>query len=416
MPTFEPFPGLRYAITHDLADVTAPPYDVITGADRAALLRRHPDNVVGIDLPVADAAVAGTGAAEATTRKEDTEADPYAAAAATFQRWQDDGVLVRDAPSFYVYRMDYLDEAGIARHTTGVFGALVLSRPGEGGILPHEQTTKKAKSDRLDLQRATDANLSAVWGLSPAPGLTALLDTGDPPLATWTDGDGVAHSLWVVDDPAAMQAISDKVASAPVVIADGHHRYETSLAFRDEVRANNGDQPGGHDSVFMYVVELAEDELNVQPIHRLLSGLPDGFDLLAFIEPFFSVSPGGTLDDVGPSIPGELRERWALALVTPEGLWYLEPRPDAFAGGRDLDTVRLDHVLERAPEHTLVFQHGVGNVVDRVHSGDVQAGVLLRPATVGQIVDIANGGERMPPKTTFFYPKPRTGVVFRTLQ
>lgn len=412
MPTFEPFPGLRYAITHDLADVTAPPYDVITDQQRAELLARHPDNAVGVDLPVADAAVAGTGA---TDDAAPASGDPYLDAAATFQRWQDEGVLRRDEPAFYVYRMDYVDESGAPRHTTGVIGALKLSRPGEGGILPHEQTTKKAKSDRLDLQRATRANLSAVWGLSPAEGLSGLLDMGEAPLATWTDGDGVAHSLWVVTDAERLAEISRVVGSAPVVIADGHHRYETALAYRDEQRAARRELAGGHDAVLTYVVELSDDELNVQPIHRLLSGLPDDVDLVRALGPFFTVERGGDLDEIDPSIPTAMVKRGALVLVQRGGWWFLTPRADAFASVRDLDTVRLDHAIADLPEHTLVFQHGVSNAVASVRAGDAQAAVLLRPATVGQIVEVADGGERMPPKTTFFYPKPRTGVVFRTL-
>ena len=145
VPRFEPFPGIRYRADElDLAAVTAPPYDVISPADRAALAGRDPRNVVAIDLPVEGD-------------------DPYATAAGVFARWQAEGVLAQDAPSFYVYRMDYRDESGRARHTTGVMGALELSRPGEGGILPHEHTTPKAKSDRLNLLRATRANLSPVW-------------------------------------------------------------------------------------------------------------------------------------------------------------------------------------------------------------------------------------------------------------
>lgn len=411
MPAFEPFPGLRYGLAHDLADVTSPPYDVITGVERAALLSRHPDNAVGIDLPVADASVAGTGAAESLT----TTDDPYTGAALTFQRWQTDGVLVPDEPAFYVYRMDTVDEAGAPRHTTGVMGALALSRPGEGEILPHEQTTRKAKSDRLDLTRATRANLSAVWALSPASGLTDLLDTGEPPLATWTDGDGVAHSLWVLTDPGRCDDIRKLVGASPVVIADGHHRFETALTYRDEQRASNGDIAGGYDSVLTYVVELAEDELNVQPIHRLLSGLPADFDLRDALTSWFDIASGGPIDAVDASIVTEMQRRGALVLVQPGGHWFLTPRPEAFDGARDLDSVRIDEACGDLPDHSFIFQHSVIHAVDRVRAGDAQAAILLRPASVAQIIDIANGGERMPPKTTFFYPKPRTGVVFRRL-
>lgn len=394
MPRFEPFPGVRYDLAAvAAADVTAPPYDVLDADDRAALVARHPHNVVVVDLPV------------------DGD-DPYGDADRTFRRWLDEGVLVRDAPAFYVYRMSFTDDAGVAHHTTGVVGALELSRPGEGGILPHEQTTKKAKTDRLDLLRATRANLSAVWGLSPAAGLSSLLESDDAPTASWTDDDGVDHAYWVVDDPARVDAIAAAIAAEPVVIADGHHRYETSLAYRDERRAADGDAPSGHDLVMTYVVELVDDELTVLPIHRLISGLPDDLDLAAALEPWFVVEPA---PEPTTLTVAALVDRGALCLVGPDGAWWLTPRPEALAGARDLDTSRLDAALADLPPHELVFQHGIDNIATRVGRGDAQWGVLLRPATVAQIVDIAHGGERMPPKTTFFHPKPRTGVVFRTL-
>ena len=395
VPSFEPFPGIRYDLDRsDPALVTAPPYDVIDADQRAALAELDPHNVVRIDLPQGGD-------------------DPYGAAAEAFARWQRDGVLVTDAPSFYVYRMDTVDEAGVTRHTTGVVGALELSRPGEGGILPHEHTTKKAKSDRLNLLRATSANLSAVWALSPAAGLTGLLETGEDPAASWTDGDGTVHSLWIVDDPDRTAKISATVNGQPVVIADGHHRYETSLAYRDERREAAGGATGGNaDAVMTYVVELAEEQLTVLPIHRLISGLPDDFDLRGALFDFFVVTTTGPVD-VG--MARSMASQGFLVLVEPDRTSILTPRPEAFEGLRDLDTVRLDAALASLPDHDLVFQHGVDNVVRAVERGDAQAGVLLRPATVKQITAIARGGERMPPKTTFFHPKPRTGVVFRSL-
>lgn len=399
MPRFEPFPGIRYALDRcDLAQVTAPPYDVISPTERDALLATDPHNVIAVDLPVA---VPGDA--------PDGDADPYTAAARLFDEWLASGVLVRDEPAFYVYRMTYTDERGQARHTTGVFGALELSRPGEGGILPHEQTTKKAKSDRLDLLRASHTNLSAVWGLSPAAGLTALLATGEPPVAAWV-ADEVDHALWVVTDPTRVDAIRAAVGSEPVVIADGHHRYETSLAYRDERREAAGGSGGGYDHVLVFVVELVDDELTVLPIHRLIRGLPEGFDLRGALEAFFVVTPAGPVD---AGITDTMASQGCLVLVEPDHTSLLTPRPEAMAGLRDLDTVRLDAALTGLPPHELVYQHGVDHVVAAVTGGDAQAGVLLRPAQIRQIVDIAHGGERMPPKTTFFHPKPRTGVVFR---
>jgi hypothetical protein len=161
-----------------------------------------------------------------------------------------------------------------------------------------------------------------------------------------------------------------------------------------------------------FVVELVDDELNVGPIHRLLSGLPDGFDLVGALEPFFAVEP---FEITGTGTVRRLEQAGALGLVTSEGTWSLRPRPEALGDARDLDSSRLDVALASIPEVTVVYQHGVDNIRRAVARGDAQAGVLLRPVTVGQILDIAHGGERMPPKTTFFAPKPRTGLVFRDL-
>jgi uncharacterized protein (DUF1015 family) len=389
---FEPFGGLRYSLDRVPIDqVTAPPYDVVDDDERAVLVARNPQNIVNVDLPRAAQGV-----------------DAYARAADILASWQRDGIVVHDDPAFYVYRMDHIDEDGSRHRTTGVIGALELSRPGEGDLLPHEHTTPKAKSDRLQLLRATGVQLSPIWGLSPAAGLSELLDVGHPPLASWVDDDEVTHSFWVVDDDERTHAIADIVASEPIVIADGHHRYETSLAYRDERRERHGSGP--YDAVMTYVVELVDDQLAVRPIHRLLEGLPDGFDYAAAFDPFFELTPAGPID---AGIVGRMQRDGVLALVTPTEAFFLRPRTEAFEGTRDLDTVRLDVALATFPPHEVVFQHGVDNVVTRVEKGAAAAGVLLRPATVDQIVDIARGGERMPPKTTFFHPKPRTGVVLR---
>jgi uncharacterized protein (DUF1015 family) len=396
MARFEPFRGLRYDTERiDLGAVTAPPYDVIDDDERADLAATHPHHAVHLDLPV-----------------DDGDTDRYTVACRTLRTWRDDGVLIEDDdPSFYVYRMGYKDETGRLRQTAGVIGALELARPGSGGVLPHEQTTPKAKSDRLEMLRSCRANLSAVWGLSTAEGLSALCELPGPPLAAWTDGDGVHHRLWRISQPGLTEAISTAVGAEPVVIADGHHRWSTSLQYRDE-RHEAGDGEGPWDLAMTYVVELVEEQLSVQPIHRLLTGLPDDLDLLAALEPCFDAFDGGP---VGPELLDRMDDAGALALVTGDGAWLLRPRPEVMAAVRDLDSSRLDRAREALPPHEVSYQHGVENVLRAVDRGTAQAGVLLRPATVAQIVDIAHGGELMPPKTTFFWPKPRTGQVFRLL-
>jgi uncharacterized protein (DUF1015 family) len=392
---FEPFIGIRYDLARShLGKVLAPPYDVIDADQRAALAARDPHNAVRIDLP--------------------SEADGdrrYEVAHRLLTDWLDDGTLVLDErPSFTLYRMTTTDDAGAERRTTGVIGALELSSPGTD-ILPHERTTKKAKSDRLDLLRSCRANLSAIWGLSLSKGLTELLPVDEEPLADLVDEDGVRHTVWRIDDPATCAAISAAVAEQPVVVADGHHRYETSLAYKGEREAADG-QAGEAGATLAYIVELVEDELTVHGIHRLIAGLPAGTDLVEALAPWF--------EDAGPP-PGEVPittamvDAGCLTLVLPDRDVLLRPRPEALAEARDLDSSRLDAALEALPSHELSFQHGVGNVRAAVASGAAQAGVLLRPVTIAQIEATAHGGERMPPKTTFFHPKPKTGIVFRGL-
>ena len=395
MARFDPFPGIRYDLDrHDLARVMAPPYDVIDPAQRAELAARDEHHSVRIDLP-----------------SEDDGEGRYEIARCLLRDWLADGTLVVDErPSFTVYRMTATGEDGVERRTTGVIGALELSPPGTD-ILPHEHTTPKAKSDRLDLLRSCRANLSAIWGLSLAKGLTDLLPVDEPPLAEVVDDDGVRHTIWRVDDPATCTAIAAAVGEQPIVVADGHHRYETSLAYRGEREAADGDA-GPAAATMAYVVELVEDELTVHAIHRLLTGLPDDIDLLAALAPWFE--PAGAPPADRP-ITAAMEEAGCLAIVQPQGELLLRPRLDALAEARDLDSSRLDVALAALPPHELTYQHGVGNVRAAVASGAAQAGVLLRPATVAQIEATAHGGERMPPKTTFFHPKPRTGLVFRLL-
>lgn len=395
MARFEPFAGIRYDLGRvDLTAVIAPPYDVIDPAQREELAQRDAHNAVRIDLP-----------AEADGDRR------YEVAQALLAEWLADGTLVvDDGPSFTLYRMAATDDAGIERRTTGVIGALDLSPPGTD-ILPHEHTTKKAKSDRLDLLRSCRANLSAIWGLSLAKGLTDLLPVDGLPLADVVDEDGVRHTVWRIDDPVTCEAISAAVAEQPVVVADGHHRYETSLTYKAEREAADG-RAGEAGATLAFIVELVEDELTVHAIHRLISGLPDGTEVAALLAPWF--------EEAGPPPEGvpvtaAMAEAGCLCLVLPDREVLLKPRLDALADARELDSSRLDVGLAALPEHQLSFQHGVQNVRAAVASGAAQVGVLLRPATVAQIEATAHGGERMPPKTTFFHPKPKTGLVFRTL-
>ncbi|MGH9115260.1 MAG: DUF1015 family protein [Acidimicrobiales bacterium] len=398
MPRFRPFPGLRYSRSHapSLDSVVCPPYDVISEPERVALEGRSPSNIVRLELPHDEG---------------DPVNDRYVGAARLLDAWRDGGILHRDAvPAFYGYRMNFTDPGGAPRRTVGVVGALGLEPPG-AGILPHEQTTPKAKSDRLDLLRATRANISPIWGLSPGTGLSGYLRPPEHPRDHATDDERVRHELWPITDPTQLEQIAAAVESGPVLIADGHHRYETALAYRDEHRRGDGGVDAG--SVMALVVELAEDQLSVQAIHRLVSGLPDGFDLPAALEPWFDLTPTGPADR---TIIHRMADAGALALLTRTGAWLARPTPALVAAAaHDLDSSRLDVALAGLPHHQLVYQHGWDRCAATVATGQAGAAVLLRPASIGQIAEISRGGERMPTKTTFFWPKPRTGMVVREL-
>jgi uncharacterized protein (DUF1015 family) len=399
VPRFEPFAGVRYDLDRvDLDDVVAPPYDVIGPEEQSALESRSPYNVVRIDIP----RDAGDGG------------DRYTVAGALLDEWLAAGILRTDPePGFYAYRMGYHDVDGNSRQIAGVLGALELMAPGEGDVLPHEETQSKVRDDRLRLRRACRADLSPVWGLSMAHGLSELC-TAAPgaPVARCTDEEGVHHRLWRLTQPAVVEAVAATVASAPVVIADGHHRYSVALAHRDEVRAARGRTGGDEDLLLALVCELGDSQAGVRPIHRLLTGLPAGLDLLAALEPFFEPVP-----DAGPpsTLPDRMAEAGGLALlVGADQAWLLLPRGGA-GEAPPPDAALLDAALATLPPHTLGFEHSLDSVLAHVGSGKASAGVLLRPVDVHEIARTAVAGRRMPTKTTFFHPKPRTGMVFRRL-
>jgi uncharacterized protein (DUF1015 family) len=330
-----------------------------------------------------------------------------------FAHWQGEGVIGADPePSLYPYRMT--DTSG--RATTGVIGALGLADPGqESDILPHEQTLPKPKSDRLDLLRATRANLSPIWGLSMASGVTATFDpTDDEPVADTYDDHGVRHQLWVLSDRDALVAVAAAVATAPVVLADGHHRYETARTYQSECRAANGGLPGPYDFVMALIVELAEDQLTVGAIHRTVSGLPEGFDLVGALSEWFDVVHAGAADD---RTLGALADSRSLALITGGQAYLLLPHAEELEQARnDLDSDLIATVLAGLPPHEVMHRHSVAEVVEALQQGEADAAFLLRPVTVKQIEEWANERRRMPPKTTYFSPKPRTGMVFRSLE
>jgi uncharacterized protein (DUF1015 family) len=393
VPRFTPFAALRYSAP-TIDHLIAPPYDVLSASDLDELNALSEYNITHIDVP-----------------RESDGPDRYDAAATTMRQWIDDGVLTVDAgPTFTIYRMRFTDATGAARDIVGVLGGLEVVDEGAGGVLPHERVTPKASTDRLDLTRATRANLSPVWGLSLATGLSELLAAPAEPIASVTVDD-VEHIVERVADPVRIDAIAVAIASDDVLIADGHHRYGIGRTYRDERRAEGGGDAGPAEDTLAFVSELVADQLSVEAIHRLYQDV-SWDDLTAALDVRFERSPAG---DVDRTTLAAMDARAALCLVGPDGTGeWLTPRTGSFDELRALDGLWLEDTLSGV-DHHVAYQHGVDLVVDTVRAGDAVAAVLIRPVSVAEIERTAREGVLMPPKSTFFTPKLRTGLVIRSV-
>jgi uncharacterized protein (DUF1015 family) len=403
VPDFLPFRGTRYRAGPDLSSVVAPPYDVIDEEAHARLEAADPHNAVRLILPRAK-----------------PPQDPYERAAATFKAWESDGVLATDpTPAFYGYEMRYAGADGAPRRTLGVIGALGLPGDEPRDVLPHERTLPKARTDRLALLRATRANFDPIWCLSLTGALTEHLPPLDATIATAVDDSDTWHGLTVVADPARIDAIRRSVRSSSLVLADGHHRFETARAYR----AEHPDDPAAA-AVLTLVVELDEAMLDVRAIHRLVHDAPD--DLRDRLAGSVRVDPAGPNTEAGVR---QLVQRAAredgLGLVDREGLAWLAPldasvplaERDLPPELRDVDAARFDVWVRPSLGHArLSYRDDAYTVAAMVEKGAADAAVLLQPVTVAQIRAAALGGLRMPEKTSFFWPKPRTGLVMRDLE
>jgi uncharacterized protein (DUF1015 family) len=417
MADVAPLRALHYDLARvgGLEPVVAPPYDVIDADRRAALLRRSPYNVVELDLP------------------QDPE-DPYAHAGALLRQWRAEGILVRDPePALWALRQEYTGPDGRMRTRHGILARVRVEDYGPGRIRPHERTHAGPKDDRLRLTRATGTNLSPIFSLYDDPAEAAwdaLAPHADSePWGEATEDDGTVHRLWRVSDPGAIAAARAALADAELLIADGHHRYETARAYA----AERGAAPGA-DHVLMCLVALQDPGLTVFPTHRLLSGLER---------------------DRRAALRAELERDWEATEVSPEAL---EPAGDgpvrvgyydreertpllltlrdqaladaALAGKpqpyRRLDTAVLealvlqgalglsDHDIDRL--NGLAYSRTAAEARARVDAGEADAAFFMRAIPVSQVRAVAAAGENMPPKSTYFYPKVLTGMVFNPLE
>ncbi len=424
MADIQPFRAYRYDLGRvgSLADVISPPYDVIDDAFRARLVARHKYNVVNIDLPVGE--------------------DRYAKAGQIYKDWCRDGILQQDsARGFYVYHQDF--EIDGQRHTRKGFLARIKLEPFAKLIVqPHEETFAGPKMDRLRLMEATSANLSPVFGLFPDDKheVQGLLDAavGRQPPFEAMDHLGVVSRLWPVTDQTVIAKVSGLLGPRPVLIADGHHRYETCLTYRDQVLGPAAQQQGEEPARFglMMLVGMSDPGLVVQPTHRLIRGCGaiTASDLVKRLGNHFDIIEVGKGEAAGHAAWDRTSIEFgqgSLAFGVGDGTWVV-------AKPRDLLVM-----AELAPEHTETWRGLSVSVLHRLVIGhqfaDLQQGftyeyvhqleealaaqkskrcelaALVPAASVADVAKLANIGEKMPQKSTYFYPKLLTGLVFNPL-
>ncbi|MFD7533273.1 DUF1015 family protein [Streptomyces sp. NPDC059849] len=408
-----PFRGLRYVPERvgSLAAVTSPPYDVVVRPDGLHHLESaDPYNIVRLILPQADTAAAR-----------------HQQAAQTLKHWLAEGVLAPDSePALYVYEQR---NAEILQR--GVVGALALSAPADGIVLPHEDVMAHVVEDRADLMRTTAAHLEPLLltyrSDEDGPGATAVIErtTDRPPLLATTTEDGYHHRLWAVTDPADRAEIESDLARHQALIADGHHRWATYLRLQQEHTA-----PGPWDFGLVLLVDTARYPLQVRAIHRLLHRLPVA-DALAALDDLFRIRD---LDVPLPLALDALAEAAAEGnafLLAGDGGFHLVDRPDPALLSRAIPADRpaawqtldatvlhsalLDHIwrIPDAPEH-IAYIHDTAAAVEQAERHGATA-VLMHPVREEVVRDLARQGVTMPRKSTSFGPKPATGLVLRSL-
>lgn len=433
MPQIEAFRALRYDLGQvgSLSDVVAPPYDVIGPELQEQLYKRHPANCIRLIL----------------NREEpgdDAQNNRYSRAARFLKNWRHEGVLFSEPdPAVYVYHTRF-DYAGSTYSRRGFMARIRLERFGEGKIYPHEETMAGPKQDRLLLTRACKANLSQVFGLYPDPQSESqeLLEAaigGKTPIEA-TDHLGVIHRIWPVTDAETISRLAGMMGSKPIFIADGHHRYETACNYRDELGAS-GPLPANHPAncVLMMCVGMSDPGMIVLPTHRLFRGLPkmSSSDLIAKLGDSFTTRIAGEGTDLAQTVWEEIEyggeqgtlglytsadERWVVATITDEGRARMAERASDHSeawqglGVAILHRLVIDHLLTAKDLPKPRYVHLVDEVVEGLESGEFPVAALVMPARVDHVREISEHRERMPAKSTYFYPKLLSGLVFNPLE
>jgi uncharacterized protein (DUF1015 family) len=417
----QPLRTLRYEprVVGSLDAVTAPPYDVIDDAERAVLAARSPFNVVEVDLP-----------------RDENGGDPYLHAQNTFEAWQQQGVLVRERePAIWALTQDYTGPDGRERTRHGFLCRVRVEEYGPGRIRPHERTHPGPKEDRLRLTRATRANLSPIFSLFEDEEQAAwrALEpfTESDPFGAATDPDGTVNRIWRIADADAIESVRKTLSDRELLIADGHHRYETARVYAEEIGGE-----GEHRYVLMFLCSLSDPGLTIFATHRLLTDLGDDAKRTALaetIERDFESSPIAA-DQLEPDASEDgivlgyldrftneprrlrLRDQSIADAALPE-------KPEPY---RRLDTAVLEALVLKGAlgmsEDDISHFNGLNYSKDArdareaVADGRADAAFFMRATPVEQVREVAEAGESMPPKSTFFFPKVPTGLVFNPLE
>ncbi len=433
MPEIQAFRGIRYDLGHvgSLSDVIAPPYDVISPELQAFLYKKHPCNVVRLILNRIE-----PGDDEVNNR--------YSRAKRFYQSWLAEGVLFREAdPAIYVYYQEF--EVDGRRYLRRGFMARVrLSAYGEGQVFPHEHTLRGPRMDQLMLMTMCKANLSQVFGMYPDPDqqTISILDEavqGLTPIEA-VDHLGVIHRMWPVTDPRLVTNLSAVVGPAPIFIADGHHRYETALEYREQLRDMGylrPDHPAHY--VLMHCVPMEDPGLIVLPTHRLFRSIPPmtAAELAERLGDLFSLhqvanGPEAARDvwelvEASPD-PATLAiftrpdQQWSIAELTPAGREKMDDiatdhTPEWRAlGVAVLHRLVVEHLLKLEPPLDIDYVHSIEEVILGLQTSNYPMAVLVKPASVKDIRDVSLQGDRMPAKSTYFYPKLCSGLVINPLE
>ena len=434
MPHIEALQAIRYDLDHvgNLSEVIAPPYDVIDADLQDQLYKKHPANIVRIDLNRDE-----PGDEEGKSK--------YTRAAKFLADWQTQGVMKQESqPALYVYHQQF-DYAGQTFNRRGFMARIGLQKFGEGNIYPHEETHASAKTDRLNLTRACKANVSQIFGLFPDDTNAAqnLLEAAAASLTPVeaTDHLGVLHRMWTVTDPAVISQVQTICETLPVFIADSHHRYETSLNYRAELEQQlGGPLPPEHPAHYtlMMLVSMNDPGLIVLPTHRLFRGLPSMTqgEFIAKLGPYFTCEDCGTGAELAHDIWQRIDQtqeqgqigfftqqdgRWTLANITPSGRQKMaeistDHSPDWHTLGVSiLHRLVIETLLAARNLPKAHYVHLVDELIRDLPTEPFSLSSLVMPATLTHIQSISRHLERMPAKSTYFYPKLLAGLVLNPL-